>query len=106
MALFGAVGARDAQRSIASVFVDDDTPGIAANLAILDEAARHVGFDVDVDGLTTIGAFHFELLVHRRSLSRVASVPGRCTWACPRSHAGQAGRKAACQISVLDCAMV
>jgi len=49
------VSAHHADVSLAGVVMDADSPGIAAHLAILDEAPAHVRLNVDLDRLAQYG---------------------------------------------------
>jgi hypothetical protein len=62
--LLGAVGAHDRNVPLAADLCNADAPRIAADLAILNKAALHIGFDVDLDFLAAVRACHDELVIH------------------------------------------
>ena len=59
-----SVGARDVDAAVLSRPGHADPPGVAAYLAVLDEAAFHVGLEINLDLLPAIRAHHCELIVH------------------------------------------
>ena len=63
-ALLGAVGASDFNVAIVARAVHADAPWIAADLAILDEAALHVGLEIDFDLLAAVRTGDKKLIVH------------------------------------------
>ena len=61
---FRSVGARNVDAAVVSRPRHADPPGIAADFAVLDEAAVHIGLEVDFDLLPAIRTHHDELIVH------------------------------------------
>ena len=59
-----SVGARDVDVPVVSRPRHADPPGIAADFAVLDEAAFHVGLEIDFDLLPAVRAHHDKLIVH------------------------------------------
>ena len=62
--LLRAVGAHDRNVPLATDLCNADAPRIAADLAILNKSAPHIGFDVDLDLLPAVRACHDELVIH------------------------------------------
>ena len=66
--LFRAVGARDLDVAVVARARDTHPPRVAADFAVLDEAAFHVGLEIDLDLLAAVRARHEELIVHSRDV--------------------------------------
>jgi hypothetical protein len=64
--LFGAIGAADVHVAILARACDPHAPRIAADLAVLDEAAADVRLEVNLDLLAAVRARDEELVVHSR----------------------------------------
>ena len=67
--LFGAVSTSEADEALAAFMQDPHAPRIAAHFAILDEAPRDVGLDVDLDVLAAVGTAHRPRVVQRATLA-------------------------------------
>src|SRR5439155_15427751 len=67
--LFRAIGAVHVDAPTAAPTGHADPPRIAAHLAVLHEAALHVGLDIDLQLLTAIGTCHEKFVSHRLSTS-------------------------------------
>ena len=62
--LFGSIRARDLDVASFAASYHAHAPRIAADLAVLDEAAAHVGLDVDLDLFAAVRAGNQEAIVH------------------------------------------
>ncbi len=62
--LLGAVGTGDLDVSVVAAPGDAHAPRIAADLAILDEAALDVGLDIDFHGLAAVRTGYEMLVIH------------------------------------------
>ena len=62
--LFRPIRARDGDVALPILVADVHAPRIAADLAVLNEAAVHITFDKDVNMLTAVWALDDELFVH------------------------------------------
>src|SRR5262249_36210824 len=62
LALFRSVGARDVDGSVVALSCHEDPPGVAADLAVLNEAAADVGLEIDLDLLAAVRAGDDELV--------------------------------------------
>src|SRR5215470_16282398 len=72
---FGAIGTRDDDVAFVAAAGDPDSPGVAADFAVLDEAAADVGLDVDLDLLAAVRTRDQEAIVHRRVATSVHARP-------------------------------
>jgi len=66
------VGADDVDKAVLARARHADAPRIAADLAVLDEAAGHLGLDVDLDLLAAIGTGDKKLVIHVTQASDAA----------------------------------
>ena len=65
----GTVGPRDVHVAVLAASRHAYAPRVAADLAVLHEAALHVGFDVDFDRLATVRTGHQVLIVHTYNIA-------------------------------------
>ena len=61
---FGSVGLRHLDVSLVAICRDTKLPGIAADLAVLDERAPDLGLEIDLDLFAAVRARDVELRIH------------------------------------------
>ena len=73
-ALLRPVGSSHVDRPIVALARDLYAPGVAAHFAVLNEAARHVGLDVNLALLAAIRAGHGKLVETHQVIMRLGGL--------------------------------